>query len=57
MFWPLTARGIDLYLIENPFYGLRRDGRGPSDITVSDHGLMALAMVLEARALLDYLQS
>ena len=43
---------IDLYLVENPYYGLRRDGRGPSDITVSDHGLMALAMVLEARALL-----
>ena len=52
VFGPLTARGIDLYLIENPYYGLRRDGRGPSDITVSDHGLMALGMVLEARALL-----
>jgi len=55
VFGSLTARGIDLYLIENPYYGLRRDGRGPSDITVSDHGLMALAMVLEARALLDHL--
>ena len=57
VFGGLTERGIDLYLVENPFYGLRRDGRGPSDITVSDHGLMALAMVLEARALLDYLRS
>jgi hypothetical protein len=57
VFGSLTARGIDLYLIENPYYGLRRDGRGPSDITVSDHGLMALAMVLEARALLSYLRS
>ena len=56
VFGALTARGIDLYLIENPYYGLRRDGRGPSDITVSDQGLMALAMVLEARALLDYLR-
>ena len=42
VFGPLTRRGIDLYLLENPFYGLRRAGRGPSDITVSDHGLMAL---------------
>jgi len=56
VFRPLTRRGIDLYLVENPYYGLRRDGRGPSDITVSDHGLMALAMVLEARALLEHLQ-
>jgi Alpha/beta hydrolase domain containing 18 len=57
VFGSLTGRGIDLYLVENPYYGLRRDGRGPSDITVSDHGLMALAMVLEARALLSYLRS
>jgi pimeloyl-ACP methyl ester carboxylesterase len=57
VFGPLTGRGIDLYLIENPYYGLRRDGRGPSDITVSDHGLMALAMVLEARALLERLNA
>jgi hypothetical protein len=57
VFGSLTARGIDLYLIENPYYGLRRNGSGPLDITVSDHGLMALAMVLEARALLSYLRS
>jgi hypothetical protein len=56
VFLPLTARGIDLFLLESPYYGLRRDGRGPSEITVADHGLMALAMVLEARALLDHLQ-
>jgi len=56
VFGPLTARGIDLYFLENPYYGLRRDGRGPADITVADHGLMALGMVLEARALLDYLR-
>jgi Alpha/beta hydrolase domain containing 18 len=56
IFLPLTARGIDLFLLESPYYGLRRDGRGPSDITVADHGLMALGMVLEARALLDHLK-
>jgi len=56
VFGPLTARGIDLYLLENPFYGSRRNGRGPSDITVADHGLMALGMVLEARALLEHLR-
>ena len=57
VFLPLTARGIDLFLLESPYYGLRRDGRGPSEITVADHGLMALGMVLEARALLSHLQS
>ena len=56
VFGPLTERGIDLYLLENPFYGLRRVGRGPSEITVGDHGLMALGMVLEARALLNHLR-
>ena len=56
VFLPLTARGIDLFLLESPYYGLRRNGRGPSEITVADHGLMALGMVLEARALLEYLQ-
>ncbi len=56
VFGSLTRRGIDLYLVENPYYGLRRDARRPSDITVSDHGMMALGMVLEARALLDFLK-
>jgi pimeloyl-ACP methyl ester carboxylesterase len=56
VFGGLTGRGIDLYLVENPYYGQRRNGRGPSEITVSDHGLMALGMVLEARALLDHLR-
>ena len=56
VFLPLTVSGIDLFLLESPYYGLRRDGRGPSEITVADHGLMALGMVLEARALLDHLQ-
>jgi len=56
VFGALTKRGIDLYFLENPYYGLRRNGRGPSDITVADHGLMALGMVLEARALLESLR-
>src|SRR5208337_3822349 len=57
VFGPLTARGIDLYFMENPFYGLRRTHGGPSLITVSDHGLMVLGMVLEGRALLEHLRS
>src|SRR5271165_3668026 len=57
VFGALTRRGIDLYFLENPYYGLRRNGRGPSDITVADHGLMALGMVLEARALLERLNT
>lgn len=56
VFGPLTGHGIDLYLLENPYYGVRRNGRGPSEITVADHGLMALGMVLEARALLESLR-
>jgi len=56
VFGALTGRGIDLYFLENPYYGLRRSGRGPSGITVADHGLMALGMVLEARALLKFLR-
>ena len=53
VFGGLVARGLDLYFLENPFYGSRRTSQGPSRITVSDHGLMALGMVLEARALLE----
>jgi len=56
VFGPLTERGIDLYFMENPFYGLRRTRQGPSLITVSDHGLMVLGMVWEARALLENLR-
>src|SRR5208283_5184273 len=57
VFGPLTARGIDLFFMENPFYGLRRTRGGPSFITVSDHGLMVLGMVLEARAVLEHLRN
>jgi Alpha/beta hydrolase domain containing 18 len=56
VFGPLTTRGIDTYFMENPFYGLRRTSGGPSLITVSDHGLMVLGMVWEARALLEHLR-
>ena len=56
VFGPLIACGIDLYFFENPYYSLRRGGRGPSAITVADHGLMALGMVLVARALLEHLR-
>jgi hypothetical protein len=56
VFSPLVRRGIDLYFMENPFYGLRRTRGGPSLITVSDHGLMVLGMVWEARALLEHLR-
>jgi hypothetical protein len=55
VFGSLVARGLDLYLVENPFYGRRRTPGGPSFITVSDQALMALGMVLEARALLTHL--
>jgi Alpha/beta hydrolase domain containing 18 len=55
VFGPLIARGLDLYFLVSPFYGRRRVPEGPSRITVSDHGLMALGMVLEARALLENL--
>jgi Alpha/beta hydrolase domain containing 18 len=56
VFSALIRRGIDLCFMENPFYGLRRTRAGPSLITVSDHGLMVLGMVWEARALLEYLR-
>jgi len=57
IFGSLIARGLDLYFLENPFYGSRRTPQGPSHITISDHGLMVLGMVLEARALLEHLHS
>ncbi len=56
VFGPLITRGLDLYFLVSPFYGRRRVAGGPSLITVSDHGLMALGMVLEARALLEDLR-
>jgi hypothetical protein len=57
VFGSLTARGVDLYLLENPYYGLRRIPGGVPAITVSDQALMAVGMVTEARALLTWLRS
>jgi pimeloyl-ACP methyl ester carboxylesterase len=57
IFGGLIARGLDLYFLENPFYGSRRMPEGLSRMTVSDHGLMALGMVLEARAMLEHLHT
>ena len=56
VFGPLVPRGLDLYLLENPFYGLRRSAGGPSLATFCDQALMTLAMVWEARALLELLR-
>lgn len=57
VFGSLASRGIDLYFLENPFYGRRRAASGPSLRIVSDHTLMAAGMVFEARALLKSLSS
>ncbi len=56
VFGSLVNRGLDLYFLENPYYGRRRAGDIPPHVTVSDHGLLALGMVLEARAVLGYLR-
>jgi pimeloyl-ACP methyl ester carboxylesterase len=55
IFGALVNRGLDLYLLENPFYGRRRTKSSASLTTFSDHALMNLGMVWEARALLEYL--
>ncbi|MFP2927245.1 alpha/beta hydrolase family protein [Pyxidicoccus sp. 3LG] len=54
----LVPEGVDLFLLENPYYGLRRPlgQRGGALRTVSDHVLMNLGMVEEARALLAWLR-
>ena len=53
----LVFRGIDVALLENPFYGLRRppEQSGASVRTVSDHVLLNLAMIEEGRALVGWL--
>jgi hypothetical protein len=56
VFGSLVERGIDLYFLENPYYGARRIPGGISALKVSDQALMALGMVLEARALLGCLR-
>jgi hypothetical protein len=57
VFGALAERGIDLFFLENPFYGLRRIAGGLSALKVSDQAMMALGMVLEARALPGCLRS
>ncbi|WP_394831371.1 alpha/beta hydrolase family protein [Pendulispora rubella] len=56
---PLTTEGIDLVLLENPFYGLRRPaGQDGANLrTVAEHGLMNVAIVAEAHALLAALRA
>jgi hypothetical protein len=56
VFGSLVERGIDLYFLENPYYGVRRISGGLSALKVSDQALMAWGMVLEARALLTSLR-
>jgi len=56
VFGPLIDRGLDLYLLENPFYGRRRASSSASLATFSDHVLMNIASVWEAHALLEYLR-
>jgi Alpha/beta hydrolase domain containing 18 len=56
VFGPLVSRGLDLYFLENPFYGRRRTSSSASLATFSDHVLMNLGSVWEARALLEHLR-
>ena len=57
IFGALVSQGLDLYLPENPFYGLRRATPSASLTTFSDQALMNLGMVWEARALLENLRN
>jgi hypothetical protein len=57
VFGSLVDRGIDLYFLENPFYGRRRTSSSASLSTFSDHVLMNLGSVWEARALLEHLRA
>lgn len=56
VFGPLIDRGLDLYLLENPFYGQRRASSSASLATFSDHVLMNIGSVWEAQALLEHLR-
>jgi hypothetical protein len=56
VFGSLVNRGVDLYLLENPYYGVRRIPGGVAAIKVSDQAMMAVAMVMEARSLLGWLR-
>lgn len=56
VFGPLVARGIDLLILENPYYGLRRpEGASSASVpTVADQIQMNVASLLEALALLEW---
>jgi Alpha/beta hydrolase domain containing 18 len=58
LFGALVPAGVDLYLLENPLYGLRRPpGQdGENLATVAGQGLLMWGMVEEARALLGWLR-
>lgn len=56
VFGSLVNRGVDLYLLENPYYGVRQIPGGLAAIKVSDQAMMAVGMVLEARSLLGWLR-
>lgn len=57
VFAPLTADGLELFLLENPFYGLRRPpGQSGGNVrTVAEQMLLNLGMIEESRALLSWL--
>jgi pimeloyl-ACP methyl ester carboxylesterase len=57
VYGPLVSTGIDLLLLENPFSGLRRaPGQGSAAVrTVSEHLLLNLGMLQEARALVGWM--
>lgn len=58
IFAPLVADGVDLVILENPFYGTRRPHgqEGAAIRTVADHLRMNVASVEEARALVAWLR-
>jgi pimeloyl-ACP methyl ester carboxylesterase len=59
LFGPLAKEGIDVFLLENPFYGLRRPHgqRGSQIRTVAEQGIMNFATIEEARGLVRWLRS
>lgn len=56
VFAPLVDEGVDLFLLENPFYGTRRASgqRGAHIRTVSEQLHMNVASIEEARALVGH---
>ncbi|WP_408890939.1 alpha/beta fold hydrolase [Myxococcus faecalis] len=56
LFAPLVEEGVDLFLLENPYYGTRRalGQKGPHIRTVSEQLQMNIASIEEARALVAH---